>query len=71
MSQNDLILRHLQAGRQIDPWMALNKYSCFRLAARIKDLRDMGHKILSVKKTVFNKAGEPCHIAIYKLIKGK
>ena len=44
MSQNHAILSHLKRG-PITPLDALERYGCFRLAARIRDLRDAGHKI--------------------------
>ncbi|WP_294964164.1 helix-turn-helix domain-containing protein [uncultured Gilliamella sp.] len=39
------ILQHLQSGRTINPLQALNQYSCFRLAARIYDLKQSGYLI--------------------------
>ena len=44
-TQNAAILAHLRTCSSITPMDALRLYSCFRLAARIKDLRDMGHDI--------------------------
>ena len=44
MTQCEQILEHLQGG-PITPITALNMYGCFRLAARINDLRAEGHKI--------------------------
>ena len=44
MSQREQILSHLKR-RPITPIDALNKYGCFRLAARIQELRDSGHRI--------------------------
>jgi hypothetical protein len=44
-SQNNRILQHLKKGKPITPIDALNLYGCFRLSARIKDLRDEGHNI--------------------------
>ena len=45
MSQNDLILEHLKRHGLITPISALHQYGCFRLAARISDLRACGHSI--------------------------
>jgi len=45
MSQADDILRHLKSGVSITPLAALNLYGCFRLAARIDELRHAGHPI--------------------------
>lgn len=47
LSQNKKILHHLKSNGSITPIEALNEYGCFRLAARIKDLRDEGHNILT------------------------
>lgn len=44
-TQNAAILAHLHTGDSITPMDALRLYSCFRLAARIKDLRDEGYAI--------------------------
>jgi hypothetical protein len=41
-SQAQLILEALQAGEAITPFDALNRSSCFRLGARIYDLRKQG-----------------------------
>ena len=50
-SQADLILQHLESGATITAIEALSKFSCFRLAARIADLRRRGHNIASENKT--------------------
>jgi len=42
MSQKKLIIKHLNKHRTINPLQALNLYGCFRLAARISELKDMG-----------------------------
>ena len=39
MSQEKQILRHLQSGRSITPFEALEFYGCLRLASRIENLR--------------------------------
>ena len=48
MSQSDEILRHLQEYGWITPMNALSLYGCFRLAARIEELRRMGYPIQTV-----------------------
>lgn len=47
-SQNKAILEHLESGETITAIEALNKFGCFRLAARIKNLRDSGCVINTV-----------------------
>ena len=54
MTQNQKIANYLNKGKAITPIDALNKFGCFRLAARISDLRNDGMliktKIISTKK---------------------
>ena len=45
MSQKADILRHLQTHGSISPMTALERFGCFRLAARVRDLRAEGHAI--------------------------
>lgn len=44
-SQCASILKCLQSGRSVTPLTALDRWGCFRLAARIRDLKDRGHRI--------------------------
>lgn len=44
-AQASRILRHLEAGKSITPLDALQKWGCFRLGARIWDLKRMGYRI--------------------------
>jgi hypothetical protein len=46
-SQNQKILLHLKKGKKITAIEALNKFGCFRLAARIADLKRDGHEVKS------------------------
>lgn len=46
-SQTELILEHLRQGNTITPIEALQKFGCFRLGARIWDLKDAGHTIIT------------------------
>ncbi|OTP93786.1 helix-turn-helix domain-containing protein [Gilliamella apicola] len=39
LSQCERILIHLQSGKTINPLQALKLYGCFRLGARIYDLK--------------------------------
>jgi hypothetical protein len=47
-TQNEQIKAYLSKGKSITPVDALNKFGCFRLSARIKNLRDDG-LIISTK----------------------
>lgn len=44
-TQTKLIKAHLEDGKTINPMEALKSYGCFRLAARIKNLKDSGMTI--------------------------
>ena len=46
-TQTKVIKAHLEDGKTIHPMEALISYGCFRLAARIKDLKDSG---MTIKK---------------------
>lgn len=46
-TQTDLIRQHLESGKYITGLDALNLYGCFRLAARIGELKDEGFNIKS------------------------
>ncbi len=46
-SQSIEILRALQAGQKLTPIEALNRFGCFRLGARIYDLKKQGFSIKS------------------------
>lgn len=44
-TQTERILNYLSKNKRITPIEALEKFGCFRLAARIADLRKSGHTI--------------------------
>ena len=60
-SQNKQIKAYLEEGNSITAIQALEKFGCFRLAARIKDLKDSGMVI--DKAMIANNEGK--HHAIY------
>ena len=47
MSQNKQIADYLNKGKKLTPIDALTKFGCFRLAARIADLRNEGMNIVT------------------------
>lgn len=51
MSQNNQILDYLKSGKKLTPLTALKKFGCFRLSARILDLRQEGHAIITENVT--------------------
>lgn len=66
-SQAQQILDYMQSGESISPIQALDMFGCFRLASRILELRNMGHKIKSDLYT--NQFGKT--FAKYTLILGE
>lgn len=46
-SQTDQILEYLLAGNSITPLEALDKFKCFRLGARISDIKAKGYIVYS------------------------
>ena len=48
-SQSQRILAYLQQGNSITPIDALELFGCFRLSARIADLRHLGYSIVTDK----------------------
>jgi hypothetical protein len=51
MTQTERIRQHLETGESITPIDALQVYGCFRLAARIDELRKTGLDIETTKET--------------------
>jgi len=62
-TQTEQIRKHLESGKSINPIQALRKFGCFRLGARIWDLKNkQGLSIKTDLVTVNNKT-----FAEYKL----
>lgn len=66
-TQNMAILKLLQEGHEVTPMDAMVDLGCFRLGARIFDLRRMGHPIKTTMKTAKNRFGHTVQFASYKL----
>ena len=65
MTQSHQILAELRDGKHITPLYALTKFNCFRLGARIWDLRQAGHKINTARVETYGGA----IVASYSLVK--
>jgi len=65
MTQTEWVLDRLQRGATLTPLSALAGFGIFRLGARIHDLKQEGHDILSQMVTVKNRRGEECHVKAY------
>lgn len=62
-TQKQQIQNYLQTGKPLTPIQALNKFGCFRLAARIADLRNDG---LAIATKIISKKGK--NYASYSII---
>lgn len=62
-SQSAHILAYLREGHSLTPLEALNRFGCFRLGARIWDLKREGHDILTEMVEVNGK-----RVASYRLV---
>ena len=67
-SQTVEIKKHLQSGKSITPLEALYSFGCFRLGARIWDLRNEGMKIKSERLEITS-AGKKKIVAKYSIVK--
>jgi hypothetical protein len=61
------ILAYLQSGNSITPLDALQLFGCFRLGARIFDLRKSGVEILMERRKSVNQNGHLTQFAMYHL----
>ena len=50
MSHKEEVLKYLQSGKKLTPLDALNLFGCFRLGARICELRQNGYEIINESK---------------------
>lgn len=63
-SHKQLILEHLKAHGCITAAEAISRFRCYRLAARISDLKADGHNIITDNKDA---DGNTVNYAIYRL----
>jgi hypothetical protein len=65
-TQSDQILKHLKSGQTITPLEALRRFGCFRLGARIYDLKQEGH---AIEKQMVD-VGKGKRVASYRIASG-
>ena len=61
------IRAHLESGRGITQADAIDLYGCFRLGARIHDLRQEGLDIVTTTRTAKNRYGKRVSFAEYRI----
>lgn len=69
MTQCERILRHLQDYGSITQAEAVTEYGCYRLGARIWDLKAQGVPIHSERVTSKNRYNEPVSFSRYSIVK--
>ena len=68
-TQNQEILNFLKTGKSITAARAIHDFRCYRLAARICDLRALGHNILTTTvKRRSKRSGKMVAYAAYFLV---
>lgn len=68
-SQNEMILKYLQTHKRgITPAQAYEKFGVLRLSARIYNLKEQGNHISTTIVEVKNRVGDPCRVALYRLM---
>jgi hypothetical protein len=67
MTQSERVLRHLNDYGSITSVDAMYEYGIMRLASRINDLRREGYPIISERVEGFNRYGEKCRWARYRM----
>ncbi|MBR7150413.1 MAG: helix-turn-helix domain-containing protein [Oscillospiraceae bacterium] len=70
MTQADMILQFLQENGSITQAQAVEEFGCYRLGARIWDLKAAGHSIKRDFVTKKNRYGKAISFAKYSLMDG-
>ena len=67
MTQNEMILNHIQMFGGITSLEAFNHYGCTRLSARIAELKNAGYHFETIRRTAVNRFGEKVSFTEYRL----
>ena len=70
-TQCDRVYDYIREFGSITPLQAMNDLGCYRLSARIKDLRDLGINIQSEMIPRINRYRETIHVARYSIKKNE
>lgn len=71
VTQASLIIEYLEEFGSITPLEAIRDIGCYRLSARISDIKDMGIPIKTDMVNVKNRRGKYNRIARYSLLRGE
>ena len=67
MSQNLMVLHHMETEGSITPKEAMDEYGIMRMGARIYDLKQAGYKVNRIMVTEENRFGHEVRFARYYL----
>lgn len=70
MSQRADALRYMEETGGITQAEAITEFGCYRLSARIEELKKRGVPIKTTPVTTLNRYGKPVSFARYSLVKG-
>lgn len=68
LSQCEWILSQLKAGRKLTALECLREFGIFRTAARIENLRALGHQIVTDIEPVAKANGKTARVGVYRLV---
>ena len=67
-TDKQLVLEYLREHQTVTPLEAFSKLGCYRLGARIYDLRREGHAITTTMVDGTDRNGDPMRFAMYTLL---
>ena len=67
MNQMQMILDYTRENGSISAMEAVEEFGCYRLSARIADLKQLGHSITGDTVTKKNRYGKPVTFKRYRL----
>jgi len=67
MTQNEQVRECLENSKKLTSLTAIREFGITRLAARVKDLREMGVPVTSRKVAVKNRSGKDVYVSEYSL----
>ena len=70
LNQKSMILQYMRENGGITQAEATRELGCYRLGARIWDLKHDGYEILKVDRETVNRFGRVSRFAEYRLIQG-
>ncbi len=71
MTQNNMILEYLQKGHTLTQAEAISLFGCYRLGARIFEIRELGFDIRRNMEESKNRFGDKVRFARYWMAGGK